>query len=215
MADVHTFSRKEEIANAATHAVGIALSIAATTLLIVFAAMQATTFHIVSVSIYGGTMLLLYVSSTLLHSLRHGKTKDLFEIFDHASIYLFIAGTYTPFLFHALDGALSWTLFGVVWGIALFGAGFKAFFVKKFVVLSTLFYVLMGWIIVVAWQPLTDSLAPGGTAFLVGGGLLYTVGTIFYVWRHFPYHHAVWHVFVLGGTVLHFFAVFLYVLPLA
>ncbi|SFL50324.1 PAQR family membrane homeostasis protein TrhA [Salibacterium qingdaonense] len=215
MTDVHTFSRREEIANAATHAVGIALSIAATTLLIIFAAMQATAFHIVSVSIYGGTMLLLYVSSTLLHSFRDGKTKDLFEIFDHASIYLFIAGTYTPFLFHALDGVLSWTLFGVVWGIALFGACFKAFFVKKFVVISTLFYVAMGWIIVVAWQPLTDSLAAGGTAFLVGGGLLYTVGTIFYVWRHFPYHHAVWHVFVLGGTVLHFFAVLLYVLPLS
>ncbi|MGY4691222.1 PAQR family membrane homeostasis protein TrhA [Salibacterium sp. K-3] len=215
MTDVHTFSRKEEIANAATHAVGIALSLAATTILIVFAALEATAFHITSVSIYGATMVLLYVSSTLLHSFRQGRTKDIFEIFDHASIYLFIAGTYTPFLFHVLEGALSWTLFGIVWGLALSGAGFKAFFVKKFMVLSTLLYIVMGWIIIVAWQPLTETLAPGGTAFLVAGGLLYTVGTIFYVWRHFPYHHAVWHIFVLGGTVLHFFAVLLYVLPLS
>ncbi|SDI21396.1 PAQR family membrane homeostasis protein TrhA [Alteribacillus bidgolensis] len=214
MAAVHTFSRREEIANAATHAVGIVLSIAAITLLVVFASIHGTSFHILSVSIYGATMLLLYVSSTLLHSFKKGKVKDLFEIFDHASIYLFIAGTYTPFLFHVIEGALSWTLFGIVWGLAIFGVGFKAFFVKKFMFLSTLFYILMGWIIIFAWQPLTSALPAGGIGFLVGGGLLYTIGTIFYMWRHFPYHHAVWHVFVLGGSIMHFFAIFLYVLPL-
>ncbi|SDH81561.1 hemolysin III [Alteribacillus persepolensis] len=214
MAAVHTFSRREEMANAATHAVGILLSVTALALLIVFASLYATPLHIVSVSIYGATMVLLYVSSTLLHALKDGRAKNLFEIFDHASIYLFIAGTYTPILFHALDGALSWTLFGIVWGLALFGVGFKAFFVKKFMFLSTLFYILMGWIIVIAWEPLMNTLPSGGITFLVIGGLFYTVGTIFYVWRHFPYHHAVWHIFVLAGSVMHFFAIFFYVLPL-
>ncbi|MFZ4454461.1 PAQR family membrane homeostasis protein TrhA [Salibacterium aidingense] len=214
MAEVHTFSRKEEMVNAATHAVGIVLSIAAAAILIVFASLNATPFHIVSVTIYGTTMLLLYVCSTLLHLLKHGKVKDLFEILDHASIYLFIAGTYTPFLFHVLEGALSWTLFGIVWGTALAGIGFKVFFVKKFMFLSTIFYIFMGWIIVFAWKPLVETLPSAGIGFLVGGGLLYTVGTVFYMWRHFPYHHAVWHLFVLGGSILHFFAVFLYVLPL-
>ncbi|WP_026702713.1 PAQR family membrane homeostasis protein TrhA [Salibacterium aidingense] len=214
MAEVHTFSRKEEMVNAATHAVGIALSIAAAAILIVFASLNATPFHIVSVTIYGTTMLLLYVCSTLLHLLKHGKAKDLFEILDHASIYLFIAGTYTPFLFHVLEGALSWTLFGIVWGTAMAGIGFKVFFVKKFMFLSTIFYIFMGWIIVFAWKPLVETLPSAGIGLLVGGGLLYTVGTVFYMWRHFPYHHAVWHLFVLGGSILHFFAVFLYVLPL-
>ncbi|MFD2624207.1 PAQR family membrane homeostasis protein TrhA [Salibacterium salarium] len=214
MAEVHTFSRKEEIANAATHAVGIVLSLVAIAVLIVFTSLNATPFHVVSVSIYGTTMLLLYVSSTLLHTLKKGKTKDLFEIFDHASIYLFIAGSYTPFLFHVVEGPLSWTLFGVVWGIAFFGIGFKAFFVKKFLFLSTIFYILMGWIMIFAWQPVMENLPAPGIGFLVGGGLLYTVGTIFYIWRHFPYHHAVWHVFVLAGSILHFFAIFFYVLPL-
>ncbi|WP_240377419.1 PAQR family membrane homeostasis protein TrhA [Bacillus piscicola] len=214
MAAVHTFSRKEEIANAATHAVGIVLSVAALSLMIVFASLYASPLHIVSMSIYGGTMLLLYISSTLLHTLKAGKAKDLFEIFDHASIYLFIAGSYTPILFHVLDGSLTWSLLGVVWGLAVTGIVFKAFFVKKFRFLSTVFYLLMGWVIVFAWQPLTEGLPAGGLAFLIGGGLLYSVGTIFYMWRHFPYHHAVWHLFVLGGTILHFFLVFLYILPL-
>ncbi|MFB5663964.1 hemolysin III family protein [Alteribacillus sp. HJP-4] len=215
MAGVHTFSKKEELANAITHAIGIVLSVAALAVLIVFASLNATPLHVVSVSIYGATMLMLYVSSTLLHVFKPGKVKDLFEIFDHASIYLFIAGTYTPFLFHVLEGSLSWTLFGIVWGIAAAGIAFKVFFVKKFLFLSTVFYVLMGWIIVAAWNPLAAALPTDGIYLLVGGGLLYTLGTIFYMWRAFPYHHAVWHTFVLGGSTLHFFAVFLYVLPIS
>ncbi|MFC5714044.1 hemolysin III family protein [Thalassorhabdus alkalitolerans] len=214
MGETHTFSRKEEIANAVTHGIGVALSIAALVILVIFASFEGTALHVVSMSVYGSTMLLLYVSSTLVHSFPKGKAKDIFEIMDHASIYLFIAGTYTPFLFHVLEGALSWALFGTVWGIALVGVVFKAFFVKRFIFLSTLFYVLMGWIIVIAWIPLTEVLPGGGVFLLVLGGAFYTLGTIFYVWRGFPFHHAVWHIFVLAGSISHFFAIFRYVLPL-
>ncbi|WP_018924773.1 PAQR family membrane homeostasis protein TrhA [Salsuginibacillus kocurii] len=214
MGTTHTFSKKEELANAITHGIGCVLSITGLVLLIVYASILATPLHVVTVSVYGASMVLLYMSSTLLHSFPKGKIKDFFEIMDHASIYVFIAGTYTPLLFIVLEGALSWTLFSIVWGIALVGVVFKAFFVKRFLALSTLFYILMGWIIVFAWGPLTAALPTGGVTLLVAGGLFYTLGTIFYVWRSFPYHHAVWHVFVLIGSLLHFFTIFHYVIPM-
>ena len=126
---------------------------------------------------------------------------------------MFIAGTYTPLLFNVIRGPLGWTLFGIVWGIALAGIAFKAFFTKRFLFTSTIFYIAMGWIIVFAWNTLTHNLAQGGVILLIAGGLFYTLGTIFYVWRSFPYHHAVWHLFVLGGSICHFFAIIVYVLP--
>ncbi|QWU14494.1 hemolysin III [Paenibacillus sophorae] len=214
MANTYTYSRREEVANAITHGIGAVLSVAALVLLIVFSSMWGTAWHVVSFSIYGTTMLLLYLNSTIVHSLKEGKLKDLFEFFDHSSIYLFIAGTYTPFLLVAIRGTLGWSLFGVIWGIAFFGVLFKAFFTKKFLFMSTVFYIAMGWLIVIAWAPLTAAVAEGGMALLMAGGILYTLGTIFYVWRAFPYHHAVWHVFVLLGSVTHFFAVLLYLLPI-
>ncbi|AKG35271.1 PAQR family membrane homeostasis protein TrhA [Paenibacillus durus] len=214
MANTYTYSRREEVANAITHGIGAVLSVAALVLLIVFSSMWGTAWHVVSFSIYGTTMLLLYLNSTIVHSLKEGKLKDLFEFFDHSSIYLFIAGTYTPFLLVAIRGTLGWSLFGVIWGIAFFGVLFKAFFTKKFLFMSTIFYIAMGWLIVIAWAPLTAAVAEGGMALLMAGGILYTLGTIFYVWRAFPYHHAVWHVFVLLGSVTHFFAVLLYLLPI-
>lgn len=214
MANTYTYSRREEVANAITHGIGTVLSIAALVLLVVFASLKGTAWHVVSFSIYGTTMLLLYLNSTLVHSLREGKAKDLFEFFDHSSIYLFIAGTYTPFLLVAIRGPLGWSLFGIVWGVALFGVAFKAFFVKKFLFMSTIFYIAMGWLIVIAWNPLSAAVAGGGMALLMTGGILYTLGTIFYVWRGFPFHHAVWHVFVLAGSVTHFFAVLIYLLPI-
>lgn len=207
MAKTHTFSRNEEIANAITHGIGFLLSIAALVILIVNAANTGTVWHIVSFSIYGVTMILLYLSSTLVHSFPKGKVKDLFEIFDHAAIYLFIAGTYTPILFITLRGAVGWTLFAIVWSLAIAGVVFKVFFVKKFLYTSTLLYVLMGWIIVFAWKPLIVELPTIGIYFLVLGGALYTIGTIFYMWRSFPFHHAVWHLFVIAGSVFHFFAI--------
>lgn len=214
MANTHTFSKNEEIANAITHGIGVFLSIAALVILTVFSSIHGTVWHIVSFTIYGTTMLLLYLSSTLLHSFPKGKVKNIFEVFDHASIYLFIAGTYTPLLFVVIKGWLGWTIFGVIWGLAIIGVCFKVFFVKKFVVLSTVFYVLMGWLIILAWNPLVTTLSSEGLSLLIVGGVLYTIGAIFYVWRAFPYHHAVWHLFVLGGSIAHFFAIFLYVLPI-
>ena len=213
MEDIHLYSKGEEIANAITHGLGVLLSIAALVLLIVFSSIHGTAWHIVSFTIFGTTMLLMYLFSTLLHSLPHGKAKNVFEVFDHSAIYFFIAGTYTPFCFVVLDGWMRWTLFGLVWAIAIGGTIFKVFFVKKYMMVSTLLYILMGWLIVLAWKPLVHFLEPNGMILLVTGGILYTVGAIFYVWRGFKFHHAIWHLFVLAGSVMHFFCVLLYLLP--
>ncbi|MEH7438306.1 hemolysin III family protein [Neobacillus drentensis] len=214
MATTHTFSKQEEIANSVTHGIGALLSISALVILIVYASLYGTVWHIVSFTIFGVTMFLLYMSSTLLHSLPEGKAKDVFEIFDHSSIYFFIAGTYTPFLLIVIKGAMGWTLFGVVWGLAIAGTIFKCFFVKKYLFTSTLLYVVMGWLIVFAWKSLAANLSPQGMTYLIIGGALYTLGAIFYVWRGFKYHHAVWHLFVMAGSTAHFFCVLLYVLPI-
>ncbi|AXI10380.1 hemolysin D [Oceanobacillus zhaokaii] len=213
MANTHIFSKGEEIANAVTHGIGALFSIVGLVVLIVAATMNGTAWHIVSFTIFGTTMVILYISSTLVHALPQGKAKDLFEIFDHSSIYLFIAGTYTPFIFHVIQGTLGWTMFGIVWGIAVGGVVFKAFFTKKFLHTSTLLYVLMGWIVVLGWRQIIENLAPNGVVLLVVGGLFYTFGAIFYVWRGFRYHHLVWHLFVLIGTICHYFCVLLYLLP--
>ncbi len=207
MAMTHTFTKKEEIANAVIHGIGALLSIAALVILIVFSALYGTAWHVVSFTLFGATMVLLYTSSTLVHSFPPGRAKNVFEILDHSSIYFFIAGTYTPYLFVAVKGPLGWTLFGIVWGLAAAGTVFKAFFVKRFLHTSTVLYLVLGWLIVFAWNPLTAALTDKGTALLVGGGVLYSVGAIFYVWRGFLYHHAVWHLFVIGGTALHLFSV--------
>jgi hemolysin III len=156
-------------------------------------------------------MIILYLCSTLLHSIQHKKTKDIFEILDHSAIYLLIAGSYTPFLLVTLRGPLGWSMFGVIWGLAIIGIVLKCFYVKRFVLISTLCYILMGWLIVLAIKPLFQNLPFTGLVWLVAGGLLYTFGSIFYVWRRIPYHHAIWHVFVLAGSTCHFICVLLYV----
>lgn len=208
MANTHIFTKGEEVANSITHGIGVVLSIAALVLLIVFSTLHGSSWHIVSFTIFGTSMLLMYTSSTLLHAFPEGsKVKDLFEIFDHSSIYFFIAGTYTPFMFVAVKGWIGWTIFGIVWGIAIGGTVFKSFFVKKFLFTSTVLYVLMGWLIVFAWGPLTESMDPSGLRYLIAGGLLYTFGAVFYIWRGFKYHHAIWHLFVIAGSVMHFFSV--------
>lgn len=153
--ETYTFSRKEEILHAITHGIGAVLSIAGLVLLIIFSSFSGNPWKIVSVTIFGLTMLLMYLSSTIVHSLPEGRAKNIFQIFDHSAIYIFIAGTYTPFLLVHLRGITGWLLFGIVWGIALIGIIFKVFFVKKFLLLSTFFYVLMGWLIVFAWHPLS------------------------------------------------------------
>jgi len=210
VSETHIFTKGEEIANAISHGIGALLSVAALVLLIVDAAVHGNAWHVVSFTLFGSTMLLMYIFSTMLHSLPSGKAKDVFEILDHSSIYFFIAGTYTPFLFLVVKGWEGWTIFGIVWGLAIGGTVFKSFFVKKFVFYSTLLYVIMGWLIVFAWKPLVENLHPNGILLLVIGGILYTLGSIFYVWRGFKYHHTLWHLFVIGGSAAHFFCVFLY-----
>ena len=214
MANTHVYTKKEEVVNAITHGVGVLLSIAALVFLIIFSVQNGSPWHVVISVIYGVSMLLLYVSSTLVHSFPEGKTKDIFEIFDHSAIYIFIAGTYTPIMLLVIQGSLGWTLLGIIWGVAIIGVVFKAFYVKKFLFLSTILYIAMGWMIVIVWGPLTAAMPSAGIQLLIAGGLLYTFGAVFYVWRGFPFHHAVWHVFVLGGSVTHFFAVLFYILPL-
>lgn len=214
MAKTHVFSTGEEIANAITHGIGALLSIAGLVILIVYSSLHGTAWHVVSFTIFGVSMLLLYFSSTMVHALRPGKAKNLFEIFDHSSIYFFIAGTYTPITFIVIGGKLGWTMFGIIWGLAIGGTIFKVFFVKKFLFTSTILYVLMGWLVVMGWNQIVSTMSTAGVFWLVLGGILYTLGAVFYVWRGFKYHHMVWHLFVLGGSTAHFFCVLLYVLPL-
>lgn len=213
LSGTYTFDRREELVNAVTHGIGALLSAAALVLLVVFASVKGTPLHVVSFTIYGSAMLLVYSASTLVHSLPEGKAKRWFEIADYACIYLFIAGTYTPVVLHAVQGELGWTLFGIVWGIALAGIVFQSIFPGRFPVLSTLLYIATGWIIVAAWGPMTERLAPGGLTLLILGGIAYTAGTVFFLWRKMKFHHAVWHLFVLAGSALHFFAILCYLLP--
>lgn len=213
--NIMEYSAREEIANAISHGIGVLLSIAALVLLVVNAAMYGDIWHIVSFSIYGASLVILYSCSTLLHSFQNKKVKDVFEILDHAAIYLLIAGSYTPYLLVTLRGPLGWSIFGIIWGLAFSGMILKIFYVKRFILISTLCYILMGWLIVFAFKPLYSNLAFGGIVWLVIGGLLYTFGSLFYVWRRVPYHHAIWHLFVLAGSICHFFSIIRYVLPLS
>lgn len=213
MAITHEFTKREEVANAAIHGIGTLLSVAALVLLIVFSSIGGSLLSVGSAIVYGGTMLLLYLCSTLVHSFPKGRLKDLFEILDHSAIYLFIAGSYTPIFLRLVQGNLGWVLFGLVWGIAIVGVVFKIFFVKRFLFTSTLIYILMGWMVIFVWKPLITHLNGTGLQLLVAGGCCYTIGTIFYVWRGFRYHHAIWHLFVLAGSIFQFFSIFLFVLP--
>ena len=204
-----------ELANSITHGVGCALSIAALAVLVALAAVHGTARHVVACSIYGSTLILLYLSSTLYHSIWHQKTKQIFEIIDHSAIYLLIAGTYTPFTLIALDGGWRWSLFGIVWGLAVLGVVFKAFYINRFPAISMGVYLGMGWLCVVAVKPLLENLTTSGFLCLLAGGISYTVGTIFYGWAALPFHHAIWHLFVMGGSVCHFFSVMFLILPTA
>lgn len=207
MNNTESFMLREEISNSITHGIAALLSIAALVLLIVFSSIQGNPWYIVSFTVYGSTLVILYTISTLYHSFPKGATKNIFEILDHSSIFLLIAGTYTPFTLVSLRGPLGWTIFGIVWGLAAVGIVFKIFFVKRFVILSTLLYIVMGWMIVIPIKNLVAVLPKTSLVFLVVGGILYTIGTIFYIKRKLPYHHAIWHIFVVGGSVFHFFAI--------
>jgi len=201
---------REEIASSITHGIGSLLSIAALVILVVLASHQGTAGGVVGFSIYGSCLVILYLASTLYHAFPPSKVKDFFHVLDHASIYLLIAGTYTPVVLGPLRGPWGWSLFGVIWGLALAGMTLKIFFTGRFNVLSTLFYLGMGWLIVIAIKPMLALLPAGFLIWLVIGGLSYSLGVIFYLWHKIPYHHAIWHLFVLGGSISHFFGMLLY-----
>jgi hemolysin III len=172
-------------------------------------------WHIVGCSIYGATQILLYTASTLYHSIPLPRAKAVLRLCDHAAIFLLIAGTYTPFTLVSLRGPWGWSLFGLVWGLALTGIALQSILIRYKALVTAIPYVAMGWVAIVAIKPLLESVALGGLVLLVAGGLAYTLGSVFYVWRRLPYHHAIWHLFVLMGSTLHFFAILFYVIPLA
>ena len=202
----------EEIANSVTHGVAAAFAVAAIPLLVVSAVKNGDALHIVSFSIFGASLFLLYMASAVCHALPNGKAKEVFEILDHCAIYLLIAGTYTPFLLVSLGGAWGWSLFGVIWGLALFGILFKSIFGIKYPMASNLLYLVMGWLVVIAIKPMMNSIPSAGLAWLLAGGLAYTFGVVFFVadskWR---FAHFIWHIFVVVGSACHFVAVIAYV----
>lgn len=204
---------REELANSLTHGMGAGLSVAGLVVLVVFSSRFGDAWHVVSTAIFGTTLVLLYTSSTLYHSFRGARIKQVLRKLDHAAIFLLIAGSYTPFVLVTLRGPWGWSLFGVVWGLALIGVVLKFWFAGRFRLVSTMIYLGMGWLVMVAIKPLMAALPSGGLTLLVAGGLCYTGGALFYLWKRLPYQHALWHLFVLGGSACHWTAVFLHVVP--
>ncbi len=202
------YPHKEEVLNVITHFLGFVLSVAALALLVTFASIYGTVWHIVSFSIFGSTMVVLYLASTLYHSARRKTLRQKLNVFDHSAIYLLIAGTYTPYCLVALNGTIGWVLFGVTWGLALAGIVFKIFYTGKYDRLSTIGYVLMGWVAVFAAKPLYESLQSEALLYLVLGGVSYTIGAIFYSLGKVKYNHAIFHLWVLLGTAFHFVSIF-------
>lgn len=207
------YSVSEEIANGITHGLGALLAAVGLAVLVVSAARRGTAVHVVCSLVFGLSLLNLYASSTLYHTIRRPGAKRILRRFDHAAIFLLIAGTYTPFTLVTLRGPWGWSIFGVVWGLAVIGLFFEDALRRRWVGLSLGLYILMGWVAVAAIKPLVGSLHRGGVVLLFAGGLAYTFGTICYVSRRIPFHHAWWHLAVLAGSALHYFAVLLYVIP--
>ncbi|HID81682.1 MAG TPA: hemolysin D [Chromatiales bacterium] len=208
------YSFGEEIANSITHGIGALLSIAALTMLVILAVTQDDPVRIVSAVVYGSSLILLFLFSTIYHSLPGSRIKKIFQLLDHCAIYLLIAGTYTPVLLISLKGAWGYSLMVAIWSLALFGIFFKVFFgEERFPKLSLFTYISMGWLIIIASTEMISAIPPGGLILLAAGGVVYTAGVAIYVRDDLPYNHAVWHLFVLGGSACHFFAVYKYVLP--
>jgi hemolysin III len=209
------YSFGDELASSVIHGVGIVLSIAGLATLVAFAALHGNALTVVACAVFGTSLVLLYTASTLYHSISVAAAKPALRALDHIAIYVLIAGTYTPFTLIVLPGAWGWSLFAAVWALALVGSVLELGVLKRYHKLAVLLYIGMGWIGLVAFGPLSKQLQVGGTALLLAGGVAYTLGVPFYLWRKLPYHHALWHVFVLAGSVLHFLAVLLYVIPVS
>ncbi|MFB9057156.1 hemolysin III family protein [Mariniflexile ostreae] len=201
----------EEKINAISHAIGALLGVAALVLLIVFNT-NKTNWSLFSVIVYGISIIVLFTASTVFHAVRNEKRKHYFRIVDHISIYLLIAGTYTPVCLIALEQSRGWPLFFTAWGIATFGVVLKLFFTGRFELFSTLLYLIMGWLIVLDFSNLSEAIGSEGVLLLFAGGLSYTIGVIFYVCHRIPYNHNIWHVFVLAGAVFHFLMIFMHII---
>lgn len=195
----------EEIANSITHGTGVGLSIAALVILVVFAAKLGDAFKVVGFSIYGSMLIIMFMSSTLYHAFPQPTLKRIFRILDHSSICLLIAGTYTPITIGVMRGGWGWTLFGLIWGFALLGINLQIFAMKKLKWMSVVMYVMMGLMVVIAIKPLMAKAPDGLMTWMLLGGACYLLGVIFYIWKKLPWHHPIWHLFVLGGAICHFF----------
>jgi len=209
------YSALEEKLNVISHGIGFVLSVIALVLLIVRSSLYGNAYHIVSFTIFGSSLVVLYMASTLYHNAKKEKVRNRLNIFDHASIYVLIAGTYTPYVLVSLNGVVGWTLFGVTWGAAVLGVTLKLFFIGKYEKLSTVLYVLMGWIIIIAIKPLTENLSPEGLFWLFSGGIFYTIGAVSFSFKKLKLNHAIFHLFVLLGSISHFISIYFYVLPLS
>ena len=218
MADPVRFTKKEERANALSHLSGTFLSIAGLVLMAVYSSKNGDAWHVVSTAIFGATLILLYASSTITHWLKPGRLKDLFFTIDQVAIFFLIAGTYTPLTLVVLHGAFGWTIFGVEWALALMGSVMKILNPTRYEGGVNYFYILlyagMGWLFLVVIVPVIRILPTMGWLWIVIGGLCYTLGILFYKKARFRYHHLVWHLLVIGGSISHFFAIFLYIIPL-
>lgn len=201
----------EEQLNAISHGIGALLGIAGLVLLIIYNN-DKTEWSLFSVIVYGISIITLFTASTLYHAMKGEKRKHYFRIIDHISIYILIAGTYTPVLLITLEQSLGWTLFWTVWGIAAFGVILKLFFTGRFEIFSTSLYLIMGWLIIFDFSNLSDTIGDHGILWLFAGGMFYTVGIIFYAFQRIPYNHVIWHLFVLAGAISHFFMIFYYVI---
>ncbi|MBN2637801.1 MAG: hemolysin III family protein [Bacteroidales bacterium] len=206
------YSYTEEFLNILSHGLGFLLAILATVVLVVKASSTGDPWQIVSVSIYGASMMLLYLASTLYHSAKEPKRRQRLNVFDHASIYVLIAGTYTPFVLVTLRGPWGWTIFGIIWGAAIAGIIFKLFYTGRFTLASTIAYVVMGLLVLIAIKPLVDNLSSQGLFWLLAGGISYIIGAVLYLQKKMPFNHAIFHLFVLFGTFSHFWAIYWYVI---
>ncbi|MDT8716295.1 hemolysin III family protein [Clostridium sp. 19966] len=207
MENENFYTLGEEIANAITHGIGALLSIAALVILIVHSSIYGTAWHVVSYTIFGTTLIILYTGSTLYHSITNKKAKHVFRIFDHSSIYLLIAGTYTPYTLTVLRSPLGWTIFGVIWGLTVLGIVIKSLWVGKYDKISTAMYVIMGWMVAISLKKLWLGVPHISFWLLLIGGILYTLGAVLYSFDKIPYNHPIWHLFVMAGSTCHFFSV--------
>jgi hemolysin III len=209
----HRYTRGEEIAHSITHGVGAALAVAGLVLLVLRADASGDPWRMVSFSVFGATLVLLYTVSCLYHAMIPRRAKRVFRSLDHAAIYLLIAGTYTPFLLVGLRGGWGWSMFGVIWGLAIIGVVFKSKYAGQYRRASTLLYIGMGWLAVITFKPMLATVSAGGLIWLLAGGIAYTGGSVFYLWKKLPYHHAIWHLFVMAGSACHWIAIYRYLGP--